>query len=70
MHLSHGSHFLQGPRTPSKLIADVSETNVGGARTISALSAQDVLHAAIATGMQKRMDAGFDRLDDYLQTIS
>jgi uncharacterized protein YndB with AHSA1/START domain len=26
--------------------------------------------AALATGMQKGMDTGFERLDSYLQTIS
>jgi uncharacterized protein YndB with AHSA1/START domain len=30
----------------------------------------DARDAAIATGMQKGMDSGFDRLDAYLRTIS
>jgi hypothetical protein len=68
------SHFPQGLRSPSKLISDVSETNVRFARRFPALSGLDVVDAArdgaLATGMQKRMDAGFNRLDAYLQTIS
>lgn len=45
-----------------------------GARTIVTQTilypSQEARDAAIATGMQKGMDAGFDRLDAYLQTIA
>ena len=57
------------PETTNTLVftEDGERTIVTQTILYPSLEARD---AAIATGMQKGMDAGFDRLDAYLRTLS
>jgi hypothetical protein len=73
--------YPQGPRSSSKLIADVSETNEAGARRFPLFPHWTSLTpppTTVAGGARRgdcdrdaeAMDAGFDRLDAYLQWIA
>jgi uncharacterized protein YndB with AHSA1/START domain len=56
------------PETLNTLVFEEDGDRTVVTQTI-AYPSQEARDAAIATGMQRGMDAGFDRLDKYLRTI-